>query len=78
MGTWELHPGSVVLETKLGHGAFGDVYQGVVRRGAEEIDEGDGGVAIKVLKGERTVFNYRCVNFCTLTAPEHLKARAIK
>ncbi len=49
--TWELHPGSVVLQTKLGHGAFGDVYQGVVRRGPEEIDGVDGGMAIKVLKG---------------------------
>ena len=54
--SWELVAGSVVIDTKLGHGAFGDVYQGIVKKGrGREKDESDGidtkNVAIKVLKG---------------------------
>jgi len=49
---WELPVGGVVIETKLGHGAFGDVYQGMVKE-FEATDGGDlTGVAIKVMKGE--------------------------
>ena len=54
---WELKTGSVVIDNKLGHGAFGDVYQGIVRRSGgetkcEETDSPDlKNVAIKVLKG---------------------------
>ena len=55
---WELKTGSVVIDNKLGHGAFGDVYQGIVRRSGDretKHEETDcphlKNVAIKVLKG---------------------------
>ncbi len=52
--SWEISPTSIVLETKLGHGSFGDVYKGMVQRGTEETDgvNNEKKVAIKVIKGD--------------------------
>ena len=30
---WELHPAQIVVEDKLGHGVFGDVFSGTIRGG---------------------------------------------
>ena len=30
---WELHPSQVLVETRLGHGSFGDVFKGMIRGG---------------------------------------------
>ncbi len=54
--SWELSPNGIVLETKLGHGAFGDVYRGVIQRGAEETDGiNENKIAIKILKGKNSM-----------------------
>ena len=45
---WELSPSHVIIEAKLGMGAFGEVYRGSVQ-GAKKADSKT--VAIKLLKG---------------------------
>lgn len=50
---WELLPGQIAVEDKLGHGAFGDVYMGTLR-GRTGSNKTNGvhsmTVAIKLLK----------------------------
>ncbi len=53
---WELHPSQVLVETRLGHGTFGDVFKGMVRGGVG-LYKSKGplnlnGVAIKLLKSK--------------------------
>ena len=47
---WELHPSQVVIETKLGHGGFGDVFQGSLKAGVGYTHLKS--VAVKLLKCE--------------------------
>lgn len=51
---WELHPSQVVIETKLGHGAFGDVFQGRLKGGVGTLnfESHTTSVAVKLLKSE--------------------------
>ena len=53
---WELHPSQVLVETRLGHGTFGDVFKGMVRGGVGLYKSKEplclNGVAIKLLKSE--------------------------
>ncbi len=53
---WELHPSQVLVETRLGHGTFGDVFKGMVRGGVG-LYKSNGPlrlnhVAIKLLRSE--------------------------
>lgn len=53
---WELHPSQVLVETRLGHGTFGDVFKGMIRGGVGLYKSSGplslNGVAIKLLKSE--------------------------
>ena len=69
---WELNPGGIVLDEKLGEGAFGEVYKGIL---VETNNESQmeaflrrGFVAIKYLKGKFVdqVLYAACIG-CTLT-----------
>ncbi len=50
---WEIHPRQVVVETRLGQGAYGDVYTGVVMNGGmaggKKALGGQNSVAIQIL-----------------------------
>lgn len=56
---WELHPSLVLVETRMGHGTFGDVFKGMVRGGVGLYQSRSplymNNVAIKLLKTNSTV-----------------------
>lgn len=53
---WELHPSQVLVEARLGHGTFGEVFRGMIHGGAGLCKSRGplslNGVAIKLLKSE--------------------------
>ena len=58
MDEWEIHPNLVIVDGRLGEGAFGDVFQGTVRGMMGFSSNANVGiVAIKLLKGTEHLCN---------------------
>ena len=62
---WELSPEDIVIDEKLGEGAFGEVYRGIVAETRNNprvegflVRSGNGYVALKFLKGNNTVVRF--------------------